>query len=183
MESDGPARSSSAYLGLGSNLEDREEHLAAGLRRIGELGEIRALSGVYETPPEGAHDQPPFLNLVVRLETSLEPQELLECARGIERERGRVRSYRNAPRTLDIDLLLYGSRVLDQERLVVPHPRMERRVFVLLPLLEIAPSLVDPRTGRPYAELLAELSSEDEFGDAREGEIPRMMDGEELLRD
>lgn len=178
----GPAR---AYLGLGSNLTDRKEHLAHALRSLRELGEIDGTSGVYETPPEGHEDQPPFLNLVVSLLTLLEPQELLECAQGIERDRGRVRTYRNAPRTLDIDILLYEDRLLELEGLIVPHPRMHRRTFVLVPLLELAPALADPRSGRPYAELLAELPAADEPGGSEAGGagagLRRVMDGEELL--
>lgn len=195
------------FLGLGSNLGDREEHLAQGLRGIEELGELRGVSGVYETAPEGDADQPPFLNMVARLETPLQPEELLECTRHIERERGRVRTVRNAPRTLDIDVLLYEDTLLDLEELSVPHPRMTGRAFVLVPLLELAPGLRDPRTGRPYRAYLEELVAgprESEAGDVGEvgdvgdlgavgdlGEVEaladlgvrRVRDGEELLDD
>lgn len=185
-----PAR---VFLGLGSNLGDRVEHLATALQRIRELGEVRAVSGVYETAPEGFIDQPPFLNLVAELETVLEPVELLEATRGIERARGRVRSFRNAPRTLDIDVLLFGRRVVEAEGLTIPHPRMETRVFVLVPLLEIAPEAADPLTGRPYAEALVELTAGQTAGSvsgaAGRGEVAgltyagarRVIDGEELL--
>lgn len=181
------------FLGLGSNLGDQVEHLATALRRIGELGEVRAVSGVYETAPEGFIDQPPFLNMVAELETVLEPIELLEVTRGIERDRGRVRSYRNAPRTLDIDVLLFGGRVVESDGLTIPHPRMDTRVFVLVPLLEIAPEVTDPLTGRPYAEALVERtagSTAESVSDAPgTGEMAgityagarRVMNGEELL--
>lgn len=160
------------------------------------MGEIRGLSGVYETPPEGYAAQPAFLNLVVHLETVLEPRALLGRTREIERDTGRVRSFRNAPRTLDIDILLYGDIVRDMEGLVLPHPRMTRRVFVLAPLVELAPALLDPGTGKPYAECLAELVARrrtmhreesgervepGDVGDLSDLGVRRIMDGEELL--
>lgn len=172
------------FLGLGSNLGDRVEHLAVALRALGDLGEIRGASGVYETAPEGFPDQPPFLNMAVRIETVLEPVELLECTRRIERDRGRVRTFRNAPRTLDIDVLLFGDRILDLDGLAIPHPRMSDRAFVLVPLLELAPGLTDPRTGRPFRESLAELrraGGDPEGGDPDPPDVRRVMDGEELL--
>lgn len=139
------------YLGLGSNLGDRREHLAHGVRRLDrELG-VTGVSSVWETDPVGYQDQPRFLNLVVRVETERGPRAVLETARAIEGERGRVRGVRDGPRTLDIDLLLYGDRVIQQEGLKVPHPRMESRAFVLVPLLELDPTVVDPRTGDPFA--------------------------------
>lgn len=169
------------FLGLGSNLDDRAEHLGRGLRRIQELGNVRGVSGVYETAPEGFTGQPPFLNLVVQLESILEPLELLEATRGIERDRGRIRTFRNAPRTLDIDLLLFGSHVFELPGLTVPHPRMNERLFVLVPLLELAPTAADPRTGRRYAELLADLTSVEEPGNIERSRARRVMNGEELL--
>lgn len=112
--------------------------------------------------------------MVVGLDTALEPADLLKRTREIEGERGRVRSFRNAPRTLDIDLLLHGTRVVDLEGLTVPHPRMTARAFVLVPLLELAPELQDPRTGRPYAEHLSELDA---------AGVMWIMAGEELLNE
>lgn len=146
-----------AYLALGANLGDRVAHLRHALRRLAEEGgRLTGVSRVYETDPVGFEDQPPFLNLVARLETPLEPEALLDFARRIEGERGRERTFRNAPRTLDIDVLLYGDRRIDRPGLTVPHPRMNERAFVLVPLLELEPALREPGTGRAYADWLEE---------------------------
>ena len=115
---------------------------------------MSGLSSVYETVPVGYLDQGPFLNMAVRLETRLEPTELHGVARDLEAERSRERTVRNAPRTLDVDLLLYGALRLESEELVIPHPRMADRPFVLVPLLELDPGLADPVTGRPYGAML-----------------------------
>lgn len=159
----------------------REAHLAHALSRLTGLGRLTGVSGVYETDPEGFTDQPAFLNMATRLQTPLEPLELLEATCGIERERGRVRTFRNAPRTLDIDILLFGERSVEREDLSIPHPRMADRAFVLIPLLELEPEVVEPRTGRSYAEFLKELRAprpDRHTGDMR---VRRVMEGEELL--
>src|SRR5262245_38908880 len=116
-----------AYIALGSNLGDRERHLCAALAALRELRGVREVvaSRVYETDPVGPGEQRPYLNAVVRVSTALSPRELLDRLLAIERTRGRERSAeRNAPRTLDLDLLLYGEREIDEPGLVVPHPRM-----------------------------------------------------------
>ena len=163
-----------AYLGLGSNIGARTDHLAFALRRLRDLGRLEEVSGVYETDPVGYQRQPRFLNLVARLRTSLDPEELLEGVRAIEEERGRERRFRNAPRTLDIDILLYGDRVVAEPELQVPHPRMAERAFVLVPLLELDPEIADPRTGVRYAELEAADPSPSQG-------VERVMPGERLL--
>ncbi|MEJ2502600.1 MAG: 2-amino-4-hydroxy-6-hydroxymethyldihydropteridine diphosphokinase [Gemmatimonadota bacterium] len=186
------------YLGLGSNLGDRVATLREAVRRLGELGRVVGLSGVYETDPVGYADQPDFLNLVVRLATVLAPEELAVATRSIERDLGRVRTFRNAPRPVDIDLLIVrhgpGSGaagaplVVDRPDLVIPHPRMTGRAFVLVPLLELEPGLTAPDTGRPYAEHLAALRRGSE-GEETGGDpvapggpgVRRVMDGEELV--
>jgi 2-amino-4-hydroxy-6-hydroxymethyldihydropteridine diphosphokinase len=109
---------------------------------------------VWETEPVGFTDQAPFLNLVARLETELNPDALLGLARRVEAERGRERSFRNAPRTLDVDLLLYGDVRVERPGLTIPHPRMRGRWFVLAPLVELAPELRDPVLGDRYADLV-----------------------------
>jgi 2-amino-4-hydroxy-6-hydroxymethyldihydropteridine diphosphokinase len=114
-------------------------------------------SSVYETDPVGYLDQPAFLNMVVAVETSLSPRELLARLLKIERELGRVRTFRNAPRIIDLDILLVGSMILDEPDLQVPHPRMLERRFVMEPLSEIAPDLVHPITGRTIASHYADL--------------------------
>lgn len=174
------------YLGLGSNLGDRAGALRRAIERLGELGRVTGVSGVFETDPVGYTEQPDFLNLVVRLETPLGPEALAEATRSIERDLGRVRTFRNAPRPLDIDLLLVdpgevgegipATGVVDRPGLRIPHPRMTERAFVLVPLLELAPAAADP-AGRPYAEHLADLGAGAGGGTG----VRRVMDGEELM--
>jgi 2-amino-4-hydroxy-6-hydroxymethyldihydropteridine diphosphokinase len=144
-----------AYIGLGSNLGDREANLRAALGRLAELGEVRA-SSFRETDPVGVPDQPMFLNAAAELSTGLPARELLDALLAIERDLGRDRSSerRWGPRTLDLDLLLYGDEVIEEPGLTVPHPRLAERQFVLEPLHEVAPGLVLP-DGRRIRDLLA----------------------------
>jgi 2-amino-4-hydroxy-6-hydroxymethyldihydropteridine diphosphokinase len=139
--------SRTCYLGLGSNVGDREGHLQAALRLLREHGiEIEATSSLYETEPVGEIlDQPDFLNAVVRVSTDLEPEELLDLCKAIEVEQGRMMGApRHGPRPLDIDLLLMGDIALETERLTLPHPEVTARRFVLVPLLELDPELALP---------------------------------------
>jgi 2-amino-4-hydroxy-6-hydroxymethyldihydropteridine diphosphokinase len=163
------------YLGLGSNVGDREAHLGHALEGLARAGRLTGVSSVYETEPVGYLDQPPFLNLVARLDTDLDPSELLLRIRGIEAERGREQTFRNAPRTLDIDVLLYGDQEVRMEGLTVPHPRMHERAFVLVPLLELDPDLREPRSGRSYRRLLDRLPRAEDAG------MTPLMPGERLL--
>ena len=131
-----------AFVGLGSNLGDREAHLRTALRG---LPGVVAVSRLYETEPVGGPaGQGLYLNLVVELDTDLGPRGLLEVARGLEEAAGRERGVHNGPRTLDVDVLLVGDTVVDDDDLVVPHPRMWERRFVVEPLFELAPDLVPP---------------------------------------
>jgi 2-amino-4-hydroxy-6-hydroxymethyldihydropteridine diphosphokinase len=135
------------YLGLGSNLGDREQHLRAAVRLLREQGvEVEAVSSLYETEPVGEIlDQPDFLNAVVRIATELEPEELLDLCKAIELEQGRMfGAPRHGPRPLDVDLLLLGDVELHGERLSLPHPELTSRRFVLAPLLELDPELALP---------------------------------------
>jgi 2-amino-4-hydroxy-6-hydroxymethyldihydropteridine diphosphokinase len=154
-----------AAVALGSNLEsrfgDREANLREAVRRIEALGEVRAVSSFYDTAPVGYREQPRFLNGAVVLETELGPQELMRRLLGAERAMGRERegAVAKGPRVIDLDLLLYGDWVLWAEDLILPHPRMEERRFVLEPLAEIAPKWVHPVLGVTVRELLDRLDS------------------------
>ena len=142
-----------AYIGLGSNLGDREATIEAA---IAALPGVVAVSRLRETAPVGVLDQPPFLNGAAALATTLTPSELLGKLLAIERELGRERRERWGPRTIDLDLLLYGDAEVDEPGLTVPHPRLHERRFVLEPLHELDPELVVPGRG-PVADLLSEL--------------------------
>jgi 2-amino-4-hydroxy-6-hydroxymethyldihydropteridine diphosphokinase len=146
------------FLSLGSNLGDRREHIERGTWALeqGALSHVKR-SAFYETEPIDLEDQPWFINQVVRGETRLSPTELLAECKRIERAAGRTPTVRFGPRTLDIDILLYGRLAVEREGLVIPHPRMRERRFVLIPLLEIAPELTDPRDGEEYAKALERL--------------------------
>ena len=134
-----------AFIGLGSNLGDREGNLRAAVARLAELGRVR-VSSFRETDPVGVTDQPKFLNAAAELSTDLPARDLLDALLAIERDfgRDRAREERWGPRTLDLDLLLYADELIDEPGLTVPHPRLAERRFVLEPLHELAPGLVLP---------------------------------------
>ncbi len=134
-----------AYLALGSNLGDRLAYLQAGVDGLAGVPGMRvdALSRVYETAPVGGPPQDLYLNAVVAVDTELDPYALLDLAQQLERDARRVRAERFGPRTLDVDVLIYDDLVLDDPRLILPHPRMWERGFVLAPLRDVAPDLVD----------------------------------------
>ena len=142
-----------AYVGVGANLGSREATIRAALEA---LPDVVAMSELRETEPVGVVDQPPFLNGVAALETELAPRELLDTLLAIERELGRERHERWGPRTIDLDLLLYGAETIDEPGLTVPHPRLHERRFALEPLLDLDSELEIPGRGR-VETLLAEL--------------------------
>jgi len=151
-----------AFVALGSNLGDRAAHLAGALAGLRAIPGVAALvcSSIYETAPVGPPGQGPYLNAVARLETRLSPRALLERLLALEAAAGRTRSgVRDEARTLDLDLLLFGARCLDEPGLCVPHPRLHQRPFVLAPLRELAPDLRHPRLGRSLAELADALEA------------------------
>jgi len=146
-----------AAFGLGSNVGDRRAHLDRAVEGLRACGTILAVSSYRETEPVGGPPQPRYLNAAVVAETDLEPRRLLGLAQALEAAAGREREVRWGPRTLDVDLLLCGDRTIREAGLVVPHPRMAERGFVLGPLAEIAPDWIVPGTGRTVEELHADL--------------------------
>ena len=152
-----------AYVGFGSNLGDRRARIDAALESLRSVERVQVadLSAIIETAPVGPVEQGVFLNAVARLETSLAPRELLETCFRVEREQGRDRASvaRWGPRTLDLDLLLYGDRVIDEPGLRIPHPRMHQRAFVLGPLAEIAPSVWHPELEESIQSLWERLEA------------------------
>lgn len=142
-----------AYLSLGSNLGHREANIASALKMLGQEAWILKVSSLYETEPVGYKNQPWFLNCVCSVETDLSPQALLKFVKAIERKLGRREDIRFGPRLIDIDILFYNSLILDSPDLIIPHPRLVERAFVLLPLREIAPELVHPLLRATIEEL------------------------------
>ena len=143
-----------AYIGVGANLGDREATIRAALAA---LPGVVGVSQLRETDPVGVVDQPPFLNGATVLETDFSPRELLDALLAVERELGRERRERWGPRTIDLDLLLYGDEMIDEPGLTIPHPRLHERRFALEPLLDLDPELAIPGRGR-VADLLERLS-------------------------
>lgn len=149
-----------ACIALGSNLDEPRTQVERGIAALAELPRTRLLarSRLYRTPPWGVTDQPDFINAVAVLESALAARSLLDALIAIEADAGRVRGVRNGPRVLDLDLLTYGLGLVDEPGLVVPHPRLHERAFVLVPLAEVAPDLEIPGRGR-VADLLARVDA------------------------
>jgi len=147
------------YLGLGSNLGDRKHNLAQALELLSKHVVIEQVSSIYETEPAGYREQPLFLNAVCRISTGLNPEKLLRLAKKIEAELGRTPGFPNAPRPIDIDILLYGDEVISGKELTIPHPRLVERAFVLVPMAEIAPDLVHPVSKKTVKKLLEDLGA------------------------
>ncbi len=144
-----------SYIALGSNIGEREENLdtAIDLLHHAESIEVKGVSAYYNTAPVGYINQPDFLNAVVAVKTVLDPHALLEICQDIEKKLKRIRTIRWGPRIIDVDILLYGDKVIDDTELTIPHPRMHERDFVLTPLCDIAPEVIHPVLGVTMDEL------------------------------
>jgi 2-amino-4-hydroxy-6-hydroxymethyldihydropteridine diphosphokinase len=149
------------YLGLGSNLGDRQNVIEQAVDLLSAEARIEQVSSIYETAPVGYQRQPSFLNAVAMANTPLDPEEMLRLAKRIEAHLGRTPTFRNGPRVIDIDLLLYNNQIIDTPQLTLPHPRLAERAFVLCPLSELAPDLVHPVIGRTIASLLNSIDHSD----------------------
>ena len=143
------------YLALGSNLGDRLANLKQAIDALTPQMEVKAKSSVYETPPWGFEDQPKFLNQVVKAKTYLDPQPLLKHLKRLEVALGRQASFPNGPRLIDMDILFYDDLILNTSSLIIPHPRLHERGFVLLPLMELNPDLVHPLSKKSVREMAA----------------------------
>jgi 2-amino-4-hydroxy-6-hydroxymethyldihydropteridine diphosphokinase len=152
-EHGGTARS--AFIGLGTNLGDRADNLRRAVRGVREFGTVTGVSDVYESDAVGYTEQPRFWNMAVRIDTHLEPLALLRALKRLEREQGRVETFRMGPRVIDLDILLCDDVVMNDVAVEIPHPRMMERAFVLRPLLDLDPLLVHPATGEALAARLA----------------------------
>jgi 2-amino-4-hydroxy-6-hydroxymethyldihydropteridine diphosphokinase len=145
------------FIGLGSNLGNREENIHAALRLLKEKMRLISVSSLYETEPMYVKDQPLFLNCVAKFESNLEPEEILAYLKEIEARLGRQKGTRYGPRTIDLDLLFYGNRIVEEEFLKIPHPLIRERPFVLAPLAEIAPDCIHPIYKKTIENLLKDL--------------------------
>ncbi len=147
------------YLGMGSNVGDRSGNLEQALEALAGRIAIETVSSIYETEPVGYEAQDWFLNLVCCGKTELDPEALLAFIKQIEKEMGRQEAFLNAPRIIDIDILFYGNRIMKTEELVIPHPRITERGFVLVPMAQIAPDFIHPVNGKSINELISGLDN------------------------
>jgi 2-amino-4-hydroxy-6-hydroxymethyldihydropteridine diphosphokinase len=147
------------YLALGTNLGDRMENLRRAIAALPPTVRVTALSSVYETPPWGYTDQPAFLNMALTGETENSPSDLIVFLKNLETELGREKTFRNGPRLIDMDILFYDDLRLDEPGLVIPHPRLHERAFVLVPLNDIAPNFIHPELGRAVRDLLKDVDT------------------------
>ena len=153
------------YLGLGSNMGDRQQNLERAILLLKQRMRIEEVSSIYDTEPMGKIEQPRFLNMACRAYTRLSPPDLLALLKGVEKKMGRT-GKSGAPRPIDIDILLYGNQIIETSELTIPHPRMAERYFVLEPLAEIAPEVAHPVSGKTVKEMLKELK------EGKQGTLP-----------
>ncbi len=145
------------YLGIGSNLGDRKENIEKTIDYLAQRLRVIEKSSLYDTEPVGNREQPHFLNMVCQVKTMLKAADLLVLAKAIECKLGRMPGKRNSPRPIDIDILFYGDEIINTSELRIPHPRLTHRAFVLVPLVEIAPTLIHPVINKSAKELLKDL--------------------------
>ena len=145
------------FIGIGSNLGDRLANLNNAVGLLAQECEIKQISSIFETEPEGYEPQPDFLNCVVRGETGLRPLELLDELKSIEKMMGRTASFSNAPRPIDLDILFYRDEIIKAKELEIPHPRLQDRAFVLVPMVQMAPQFTHPALHKTMQQLLSEL--------------------------
>ncbi len=149
------------YIGIGSNLGDREELVLRSVHELRSFSRVKKISTLRETNPVGFRDQPKFLNAVVEIETDYSPRETLSELLKIEDDLGRERTFKDAPRTIDLDLLSYDDQIFEEPDLKIPHPRMHERRFVLEPLAELAPAWIHPTLNQSISVLLAKLPKDE----------------------
>ena len=156
-----------AYLGLGSNIGNRELQLNEAIKILhaNQGIQVTQVSHIYETEPVGYTNQPKFLNLCIEIETELNPQSLLKCCSATEQQLHRKREIRWGPRTLDVDILLFGDQIIEQDNLSVPHPRMKERSFVLIPLNDIATNQIEPISNKSIGQLVVTDNSVKKYKD------------------
>lgn len=145
------------YLGLGSNLGNKRKNVREAIKLLRLYVIVTKISSFYETKPVGYADQPDFINAVAEIKTNLTPRQLLRVVKDIEQKMGRKKTFQNGPRIIDIDILLYNDKIIKTKKLIIPHPAIHRRWFVLKPLDEIAPQLVHPELNHRIKDLLADL--------------------------
>src|SRR4030042_2792233 len=141
------------FLGLGSNIGKKEANIKKALYLLSEIGEVKKTSHLYLTEPVGIIKQDWFLNCAVQIETNMDPQKLLTALKSIERKLGRIKTVKNGPRTIDIDILFYGDRIVKKTHLVIPHPFLQDRLFVLQPMMDLAPSFIHPLLKKSIQDL------------------------------
>jgi 2-amino-4-hydroxy-6-hydroxymethyldihydropteridine diphosphokinase len=149
------------YLSLGSNVGEREDNIKNALMLIEEIGEIKKVSPLYQTEPVGIKDQPWFLNCVIEVQTLSKPNELIVFVQKIEHKLGRTNTIKNGPRTIDIDILLYDDICVENENLIVPHPRLHERLFVLVPFMDVNPDVHHPRFKKTIQQLYDSILHEE----------------------
>ncbi|MGM9931603.1 2-amino-4-hydroxy-6-hydroxymethyldihydropteridine diphosphokinase [Pradoshia sp.] len=164
----------SAYIGLGTNLGDRESYLMNAIEELSShpSNRITAVSSIYETDPWGYEEQGKFLNMVICLQTELSPQDLLACCMYVEKKLGRKREIRWGPRTIDLDILLYNQENIVTENLIIPHPRIMERAFVAIPLVELDKDITLPNMDKPVREVM------DDIPDKKGVRVWKQKDGE-----